>query len=174
MLLAFTFLFLMSCRSAPLLEAKIASEDSPARLRRASVILLGAIKSERSVPLLADLLRKDQDPEVRRLSARALANYRPSPEARQILIDELVHGDAFDGSYDVVYSLSTFQNASDIALFEQLAAGHEDVSIRTQALHSLGSFNRPDSIPFLAAVATNDPHPDPRFMAAQLIRELER
>jgi HEAT repeat protein len=160
--------------SRPVLEVKLASVDAPARVRRASANLLGAIRSDASLPLLAGVLREDPDDEVRRLAARAIGNYWDSPRARQILVDELVHGEPFDGSYAVVFSLSEFGDPADIALFEDLAANDEDVSVRTQAVHALGRFDDPALIPFLESVAQNDPHPDPRGMAAEVLADLHR
>jgi HEAT repeat protein len=160
--------------SVPLLEENLLSTDAPPRLRRASVGLLGAMKSDRSIPVLAEVLRDDPDDEVRRLAARALAEYRPSPRVHQILVDELLRGESFSGSYAVVFSLSEFKDPRDVQLFQHLATNHDDVSVRIQAVHALGRYEDREMIPFLLSVARNDPHRDPRDMAAQVVQDLER
>ena len=141
-------LVVMADAALPVLAEEL-SATSPARVRRAA-LLMGEMQHPRAAPLLADVLRSDQDESVLREAARALARIG-SRQAVLVLCGALRERRTSSASA-AAYGLGWSSDRGALtALCEVVReSGRSSSEVRLQAVASLGRIGGPEAVEALA------------------------
>lgn len=151
-----------------LMQALAAGNDSDER--RAAARLLGTLQVPQSLPMLKDIIEKDDDVLLRRAAAVGLRQLQ-TPESIPVMEHILMNGadDRFvrlSAAYGLAEAGRPLGVSGLVQIFNESAA---DGRGREMAFRSLASLNDERPVPFMRAVVVSDAEPGFRLRAIQYL-----